>query len=312
MAATGQPAIEAGVAASYKARDVESVIDIYFYRPIGYQLARLFAAVGFSPSHVSLLGATVGMLAGHLYFYTDLRLNALGMVLHVFTNALDNADGQLARLTNRGSLHGAIMDGVADYLVFASVYLHLTLRYMAEGGSALIWLLAVAAAASHVIQSMMVDYYRSAYLQFVAGRKTADGNAYATVRAVYDATSWRDFWKKLGLRNYLNYTRQQEAIAPSLLQLRLAVAKEKPAWFAAEYRARCLPLVKLCNNTLMTNPRMLLLFALLIVGQPAWYFVIELTAMNVLFLYVLKRHDAIFRSLVARLAERDQPVPAAV
>jgi phosphatidylglycerophosphate synthase len=290
----------AGVEASYKARDVEGVLDIYFYRPLGYQLARFFALLRFTPSHISLLGAAIGIFAGHLYFYRDLRLNLIGIGLHVFTNALDNADGQLARLTNRGSIHGAIMDGVADYLVFLSVYLHLTLRFIAEGGTQWVWLLTIAAGASHAMQSMTIDFFRNAYLQFVAGKKSADANASATIRAVYEATSWRQWWKKLGLRNYLNYTRQQEMLAPSLLQLRLATAGNVPEWLATEFRARCLPLVKYCNS-LATNPRMLVLFAVLLLGQPVWYFVIEVTAMNLLFLFVLTRHESIFRSFLRRL-----------
>jgi hypothetical protein len=99
------------VESTYKARDVESALDIYFYRPIGYALALFFAKLRFTPSMVSLLGGSIGVLAGHLYYYSDLRVNLIGMALHVLTNALDNADGQLARLTNRGSLHGAIIDG---------------------------------------------------------------------------------------------------------------------------------------------------------------------------------------------------------
>ena len=299
----GQAAAQAGVEATYKTRDVEGLLDICFYRPIGYQLARFFAALGWTPSMVSLLGAAFGVFAGHLYFYRDLRLNLCGMALHVLTNALDNADGQLARLTNRGSLNGAIMDGFADYLVFASVYVHLSLRYIAEGGSPAIWLLTVAAGVSHALQSMTIDHFRNAYLQFVAGKRSADSNSSEAVRAAYEAASWRPFWKKLGLRNYLNYARQQEALAPSLLKLRLAAAGSAPAPFADEYRARCAPLVKWCN-CLATNPRMLILFALLLLGQPTWYFVVELTALNLLLLFVLRRHDAIFRSLLGRNTTR--------
>ena len=183
----------AAIEASYKGREVESWVDLYFYRPIGFQLARIFAALGFTPSMVSLLGAVVGALAGHLYFYRDLRLNLCGMALHVFTNALDNADGQLARLTNRGSLQGAIVDGFADYVVFASVYVHLSLRYVAEGGSAAIWLLTIAAGLSHARQSMLIDYYRHGYLQFVAGKKSLDLNSSAHVAAEYAGVSWRSF-----------------------------------------------------------------------------------------------------------------------
>jgi phosphatidylglycerophosphate synthase len=290
------------VESTYKTRDVESYLDIYFYRPIGYALARAFQQVRFTPSMVSFVGALVGVTAGHLYYYSDLRLNLLGMALHVFTNALDNADGQLARLTSGGSLLGAIVDGIADYAVFASVYIHLALRHVAEGGSHLIWLLVVAAAISHAMQSMTIDYFRNAYLQFVAGKRNADANSSDTVRAAYDAVSWRKPWRKLALRNYLNYARQQELLAPSLLQLRLATRAEVPHWLSLDFRARCLPLVKWCN-CLATNPRMVLLFAVLSLGQPAWYFAAEVTLLNLIFIYVLVQHDRVFRSFLARLQE---------
>jgi hypothetical protein len=290
----------ANVESTYKARDVEGVLDIYFYRPIGFQLARFFALLGFTPSMVSLLGAAIGVVAGHLYFYRDLRLNVLGMALHIVTNALDNADGQLARLTNRGSLHGAIVDGFADYVVFLSIYIHLSLRYVAAGGSAAIWLLALAAAVSHAAQSMMIDFYRNAYLQFVAGKRSADANSSETVGAEYAATSWKTPWRKLGLRTYLNYTRQQETLGRSLLRLRLAAPLADQQWLAREFREDCRPLVKWCNS-LATNPRMLLLFAFLLLRQPIWYFVVEATAFNVLLVYLMWRHDAVFKSLLARI-----------
>lgn len=294
------------VESTYKARDVESALDIHFYRPIGFWFARFFRMLRFTPSMVSLLGAMVGVTAGHLYGYRDLRLNVLGMFLHVLTNALDNADGQLARLTNRGSLQGAIVDGFADYVVFASIYVHLSLRYLAEGGSPAIWLLAAGAGVSHALQSMTIDYFRNAYLQFVAGKRSADANAPETVRAAYDRTSWRELWKKVGLRNYLNYTRQQEMLAPNLAKLRLASRNVPPDWLAREFRADCLPLIKWCNS-LATNPRMLLLFTLLLLRRPIWYFVAEITLFNLLLGYLLLRHDAIFQSLLTRITERQTP-----
>jgi phosphatidylglycerophosphate synthase len=296
----------AGVESTYKARDVESALDIYFYRPIGYALARAFAQLRFTPSMVSLLGAAIGVVAGHLYYYRDLRLNAVGMLLHVLTNTLDNADGQLARLTNRGSLQGAITDGFADYVVFLSIYIHLALRYIAEGGSMAIWLLALAAGASHAVQSMMIDYYRNAYLQFVLGKRSADANSSEAVRAAFEQVTWREWMKKIGMRSYLNYTRQQEMLAPALLSLRRATNSNVPDWFRSAYREDCLPLVKWCN-ALATNPRMLLLFALLLLGQPIWYFVAEITVLNFVLIYVMLRHEVIFRSLQERLTDRSAP-----
>src|SRR5215467_8710711 len=130
---TGAPRL--GVEATYKAPEVEGVLDLYFYRPIGFWLAQFFARLKMTPAAVSLLAGVFGVVAGHLYFYRNLSINIAGMVLHVCANTLDNADGQLARLTGRQSREGRIIDSLADHLVFLSVYLHLTLRCLVEGFS---------------------------------------------------------------------------------------------------------------------------------------------------------------------------------
>src|ERR1700709_864351 len=103
-----EPALSA-VEQTYKARDVEGWLDIHFYRPIGFQLARFFALLRLTPSAVSIIGGGIGIIAGHFYYYPDLRLNLIGLALQGTANTFDNADGQLARLTNQGSLHGAVV-----------------------------------------------------------------------------------------------------------------------------------------------------------------------------------------------------------
>src|SRR6184192_2213748 len=108
------------IEATYKARETEGVLDLYFYRPIGFRLAEFFAQRKITPATVTLLGGACGVIAGHLYYYRDLRINIVGMLLHVCANALDNADGQLARLTQKETQKGRIIDSVADHLVFMS------------------------------------------------------------------------------------------------------------------------------------------------------------------------------------------------
>ena len=145
------------VEATYKAREVEGVFDLYFYRPIGLRLAQFFERLKMTPAGVTWLAGLFGVLAGHLYYYRDLRINIVGMAFHVCANALDNADGQLARLTHRESREGRIIDSIADHLGFLSIYVHLTLRYLAEGSSPAICLLALAAGISHALQGAAAD-----------------------------------------------------------------------------------------------------------------------------------------------------------
>src|SRR5215467_9330664 len=106
------------IESTFKAREVEGILDLHFYRPIGFRLAELFARLKMTPAAVSLLAGIFGVVAGHLYFYRDLSVNIAGMVLHLCANTLDNADGQLARLTGRQSREGRIIDSLADHLVF--------------------------------------------------------------------------------------------------------------------------------------------------------------------------------------------------
>ncbi len=287
------------VEASYKARDVEAYIDLYFYRKLGYRLALIFARLRMTPAQVTILGAALGIAAGHLYYYRDLRWNLLGMLLHILCNAFDNADGQLARLTKRGSRAGRALDGLADNLVFVSVYVHLCLRYTSEGGSPLVWLLALAAGASHSMQSAAGDYLRNAYLYFAEGKGRAELDASAALQAEFDRLRWSaQPVKKFLLRLYLNYTRQQEWLVPCLGQLKQLAVPPNDARIAEAYRSASRPLIK-WTNLLATNPRMLLLFALLFLGQPVWYFVIELTLFNVVLLLLLQRENAICRRLIA-------------
>jgi hypothetical protein len=289
------------IEATYKAREVEGVLDLYFYRPIGFRLAEFFAHLKMTPAAVTLLAGICGIIAGHLYFYRDLRINIAGMVLHVCSNALDNADGQLARLTRRESRKGRIIDSIADHLVFMSIYLHLVLRGLAEGSSPAIWFLAIAAGISHALQGAAADYYRSTYLYFVANGTRAEIDSFSGLRSEYRGWTWRQRpWDKLLLALYLNFTRQQEMLAPQLKKLRETTGEvfhEKiPAWLEQGYRNSAGGMFKWWS-LLMTNGRMLVLFALLFLGEPIYYFWFELIPLNVLFICLLVRQEKMAESL---------------
>ena len=298
---TAAPKIES----TFKARDVEGAFDLYFYRPIGFWLARVFARLKVTPAGVSLLAGIFGVVAGHLYFYRDLSINVAGMVLHVCANTLDNADGQLARLTHRESREGRIIDSIADHLVFVSVYVHLTLRYLFEGSSPAICLLALAAGVSHALQGAAADFYRNTYLYFVTAGTRKGVDSSSGLRSDYRKLTWREApWHKLLLALYLNFTRQQEMLAPRLKMLREFVSESFhggiPEWLRTRYRDLARPMLKWWG-LLMTNIRMLVLFALLFIGQPVYYFWFELIPLNLLFAYLLFRQGKMAGSLLKRL-----------
>jgi len=293
---TAAPRIES----TFKAREVEGILDLHFYRPIGFRLAGLFAQLRMTPAAVSLLAGIFGVIAGHLYFYRSLGINIAGMVLHVCANALDNADGQLARLTHKASRKGRIIDSVADHLGFASVYIHLTLRCALAGASPAIWFIGLGAAISHALQGAAADYYRTSFLYFAEGARI-DLDSSSALRPDYRKFSWGNrAWDKLLLALYLNFTLQQEMLAPRLKNLRETARTlfdgRIPGWLEQRYRDAACHMLKWWRF-LMTNTRMLVLFVVLFLGQPVYYFWFELIPLNVLFVYLIVRQEKMAKSL---------------
>ena len=290
------------IESTYKAREVEGFLDLHFYRKIGFQLALLFSKLGVTPPQVTLCGAALGIAAGHLYYYRDLRVNLLGMALLVLSNALDNADGQLARMTNRGSREGRVIDGLGDLAVFVSVYFHLCLRYVTDGGSNWVWLLAMAAGASSSVQMAVADYLRNAYMYFGTDRSRGEFDSSAKLEEEYAQLKWRNQpWRKVLLRVYLDYTVGQERYIPQMMKVRNAVeGRPSEPWLSERYRRENKPIVK-CANFFGRNTRMILLFLLLILNQPIWYFILEITILNLLLVFVLVRQKEVLDRLLDHL-----------
>jgi phosphatidylglycerophosphate synthase len=276
------------IESTYKARDVEEVIDVYFYRPVGYVIARASQLVALTPNVVTIISIFVGMLAGHLFYYRDVMVNLIGILLLVTAEAMDSADGQLARMTNMRSRFGRILDGFAGNLIFISIYTHLCLRIVNAGGTPWVFAVAVISALSHSFQCAMADYYRNAYLYFYYGEKKSELDKSSYLMETYGRLTWgRQFIKKFFMRIYLNYTYQQEALARNFQRF-YTLTKERfgeaiPDWLRQEYARRNKPLLKY-YNFITTNTRMIALFVALVIDRVYLYFAFELIVLNAVLL----------------------------
>lgn len=150
---------------AFKAYEIEELADVYFFRPAGAVIAHASRPVGISPTMLTVFGGIVGVSAGVALYHPSLGL--VGFVLLVLHSVFDSADGQLARLTNRSSDLGRILDGVGGYATFGAVYLALALGIIARGGSDWIIAWAVAAGISNALQAQFYDYHRTVYANIV-------------------------------------------------------------------------------------------------------------------------------------------------
>jgi len=108
---------------------------------------------------------------------------------------------------------------------------------------------------------------------------------------------------------YLNVTREQEFLLPGLKRLHERVGPVSAEcisdWFQSRYAALVRPTFKWWG-LLMTNSRMLLLFALFLVRQPVWFFWVEITAGNLLLLLLILQQQRISESLTDLLTTQSE------
>jgi len=297
--------------ASLKSLDTEEHIDLWFYRPIGYAWACLAKRLGITPNAITIASIFLGVGAGIAFYYTNIWINILGIVLLVWANSFDSADGQLARMTKQYSRIGRILDGVSGDLWFASIYIAICLRENATSPFFmehpwLIWVVAAVSGVFHAKQAATADYYRQFHLYFLKGEEGSELDSSDELRKKYAAMPWKgNFWAKLTLLFYTNYTANQEALAPAMQRLRAELKKVFPGQVASEsfraaFRRGSLPLMKY-TNILSFNWRSIALFVSILAGIPWLYFAFELVVLNAILLYMIIRHENLCRRLTKDL-----------
>ena len=283
--------------ATLKSLDTEEFIDIHFYRPIGYRWALLFNKLNVSPNSVTVASIFIGIAAGFCFYFQSLAINIVGMLLLVWANMYDSADGQLARMTGKKSALGRILDGTAGDLWFISIYAAICLRLTPEGWGIWIWLLAATTGFFHSKQAAMADYYRNIHLLFLKGKSGSELSRSPQLKENFKKMKWRDgFIYKLFEAFYINYTVGQEAWTPRFQEM-MNIIREKydgqaPEWFRTAFRAKSLPLMKY-TNMLSFNTRVIALFVSLFINMPWLYFLFEITVLNAMLLYMIRRHERV-------------------
>lgn len=288
-----------------KSQDTEELIDIYFYRPIGYRWALLFKSLRITPNAVTIASIFIGIAAAILFYSPVLKINIIGMLLLMLANSLDSADGQLARMTNTKSRLGRILDGLAGSFWFVTIMITLSLRLQNDGWPASIWILSIASALSHMLQSQQADYYRNIHLFFIKGKSGSEQDNSEDLNKEFQALSWKkNFWNKLMVGFYRNYTRQQELLSPKLQRLmglvRRSYNDDLPRWLVTEFRAMNKPLMKY-TNIIQFNTRVIFLFGCLFLNKVWWYFLFDVIVLNGIMIYMIIKQENVSRHFYNKL-----------
>lgn len=309
-----------GLEASFKSMDTEEFLDIHFNRPIGYVWALFFNRFGVHPNVVTILSILLGVAAGVMFYFPDMKHTITGIVLLMWANHYDSCDGQLARMTGKKTRWGRMLDGFAGDLWFISIYAAICLRLTfqplpfgigAEHGAVWgigIWVLALLSGTlCHSRQCALADYYRNIHLFFLKGESGSELDNFKQQREIFHSLPWkRNFWWKAFLYFYGNYTRKQERMTPNFQRFYTFVQQKYgnavPQELCDEFRRLSLPLMKYAN-ILTFNTRAIALYVSLLIGEPWLYFVFEIVVMTALFLYMRHRHEAVCAFLYHKYVE---------
>ena len=285
-----------------RAPELEDPLNRYLYHPLSGRLARALVPTGISPNAVSVAGALLVWAAAWAYASLAWPVGALlGFVLHMAWHVFDGADGDLARMTGKASPTGELVDGLCDYA--ANVVLYVVLAAILDdriGGWA--WLLAVAAGASHAVQTNHAETQRRCYLWWAYGVPWLKHARDAGDEVFRERGAFSGFY--LGLARF--YLKAASWMAPWSGRLDTMVED------AAGDNHRLTRIRRLVRGSARRslayeklvgpNPRTIMLGISMLAGSPQWYFLGEAVLLNLLLAASVAHHNALQRRLVERLA----------
>ena len=292
------------VLSTMKSREVESDFELYVTRTPGYLWALFFRWLNVHPIAVTLMSIVIGSASGYFFMPDDLCYNLIGMLLLIWANWYDCADGQLARMTGKKTLVGRVLDGFAGNVWALFIYIALLLRMWPEWGITIFILESWAGFYCHSRQCALADYYRNIHLWVTLGKEESELDTSIEQQRRMESLRWnkKEWFEKFYLFFYVRYTRSQERQTPEFQLIKPLLNRlplDNP--IRQQFRKESLPLMPLCN-ILTFDTRVGVLFLSLLVGHPWIYIIFEITVLEILRFYTRHRHEALCHKLRQKLS----------
>lgn len=300
--------------ASMKSKDTEEWLDVHFTRPIGLLFTLLWKKLGVHPTVITVLGMILGVLAGWMFWHTELEYNIYGVVLMMFSNFCDSTDGQLARLTGKKTLVGRVLDGFSGDVTFFCVYFALSMRLMFQNmpgtdtpWGVWIWVLAfMAGIMSHSPQCLLSDYYRQIHLYFLLGSNGSELDKSEEQWQIYKSLPKSSLFFRAFYYNYAKYCATQERRSKNFQKMMRAATERygsplsMPAALREEFLAGSRPLMKY-TNLLTFNMRAIALYISCLIGMPWLYLLFEIIVMNIMYIYMHHEHEKLCQGMTQKI-----------
>ena len=282
--------------ASLKSIETENYVDRLFYRPLGFQIAKMLRNTPITPNMVTIISIFFGVAAGPLFYYNNIVYCICGIVCLIIANILDCVDGQLARLTGIKSKIGRILDGLAGDLWFLSIYVCIAMRLNNEFNTWMFFIPASLAGLSHIIQANITDYYKTLHLYFLNKEKGYEFQRLSEVRKQHK--EMKPGIEKMLFFFYIGYTSLQEALTPKQ-QLFFKKSDEYygdniPDHIGKVITCKSRIVMKKYLDFLTFNGRSIILFLSVLSGYVWIYLAYEIIILNIVLIISIYKYERIF------------------
>lgn len=304
-------------------REMQDSLNFYLYHPLAWRLAKLLSHTPLTPNMVSVIGGSLVVMAGVVYFNMDSTGGTwalgwpwgalLGMVLHMSWHVVDGADGDLARLTGKSSPIGEMVDGVCDYVSHIVVYVLLAFVLTRQIGAGPAWAWTLAAGASHIVQSNHVEVQRRFYQYWTYGvpwLNNSRGNGAGILGSgsvfarLFEPVAQGYLYLAAGMTPHARTI--DNAVGEAMARqdsARLDVIRGE----VAREQKPLLSFLKLLGP----NPRAIVLGLAMIAGSPVWYFFYQAVVLNALLAISVFLHNRAATLTASRIAGAKKAASAA-
>lgn len=271
----------------------EEKLDQLLFRPLSHPVAVAAARIGLSPNGVSVVGMLFGAAGAYFFQFKEARLVACGVALFCLRNILDYADGQLARMTGKGSRYGDVFDGLCDYVAYFSVYAFGVVGIWPEHGVAGVAVAGIAAW-SGALHGSYLDFFKREYRFWALG---SDKDRFRTPDELRTDRADVQGFDRFLLRMSISYATQQQ-------RLTRARRARHEAWFPRRsdpaFRERYSRLNRGPLKVLFLigpNWQAYFFFAFGLLGRMDLFFLAQLVALNVIWAVAAAWQRAVDRRL---------------
>ena len=318
---------------SLKSYEVEGWIGRKISLPTGFLFAKGFARLGVHPNTVSILSILAGICSSFFFVHGSshyegacgLIFNIIAALLLLLCGVLDYADGQLARMTGKTSTFGRMLDGAAAFLFYPFIYWGLFFRIVKYHSiefslfgippphqNVILFAIAFVVLAHYsgyicfASQMRKIDYYVQAHLFFLKnGNREFEESSDLQKR--YDSLDWkRNFWWKICMKLYLNYTKAQERATPEFQEFKKVARKRfgslenVPESLRLRFHDCSLPLMKYVI-LLSFNFRTIMLVLFCLLDIPFGYILFEIVVFSFICRTMIKKHEKFCHQLAEEI-----------